>query len=159
MCIRLLPWLTMSILTLALMTPSHAANEPSGIEQIYSQCHTTSAGSQFRYHRCLVGEYELLIKKSDLQTDKLLGLVGAYRPFGRMRIIQWSNAILKSQSRWLKLIVWDCEWPGHLSLELKGAAAAMTECRIDRAMKRVQLLDKRIQAINTVVANEKKKEK
>ena len=127
--------------------------------QVIARCAQSSGDNRFAHHRCLLKEYERLQKKTDILTDQLLGKVGGHRSFGRLKIIQWSNAITKSQSRWQKLVPWDCEWEGHVLPTAKGAAVAIDRCGIIRAAKRVQLLEKRLEALNIAITNDKGKEK
>ena len=70
----------------------------------------------------------------------LLSRIGEHHSFGRLRIMQWSNSVIKSQTNWKKFIIWDCEWGGHLKEKNIGAAAAMTECRIHQAAIRIDEL-------------------
>ena len=144
---------------LAALTPSYAANNIISPEQMIAQCEQKSGENRFHLHRCLLQQYEVLQKKTDILTDKLLGMVGAHRSLGRMKIIQWSNAISKSQSRWQKLIPWDCEWESHILPSAKGGSVAIDRCGIKRAARRVQLLEKRVKTLNTVLISKNQKDK
>ncbi len=137
-------------------TAAQPAEDP---QALIRQCEQKNGDNRFALHRCLLGEYERLQKKTDRLTDQLLSLVGGQRSFGRLKIIQWSNAITKSQSRWQKLVPWDCEWEGHILPSAKGAAIAMDRCGIERAARRVQLLEKRVEAFHNAVKTDSQKEK
>ena len=115
--------------------------------QLIAACEQKTGENRFHLHRCLLQEFETLQKKTDMLTDRLLGMVGAHRSFGRLKIIQWSNAITKSQSRWQKMVPWDCEWEGHILPSPKGASVAIDRCGIKRAAKRVQLLETRVKTL------------
>lgn len=122
-----------------------AVAEPVSAEaaRLIGSCREKAAGQMFHYHRCLIEEYERIEGVTDKLTDRLLGIIGGNRELGRLRIIQWSNAITQSQSQWKKYIIWDCEWGGHLEQGKPGAAAVMTECRIERALERQRELEAR----------------
>ena len=127
--------------------PSHALVS----KQLIRACEEKSGENRFQLHRCLLQEFETLQKKTDRLTDRLLGMVGGHRSFGRLKIIQWSNAITKSQSRWQKMIPWDCEWEGHILPSPKGASVAIDRCGIERAAKRVQRLETRVKTLAAVL--------
>ena len=121
-------------------------------------CSLKSARHRYKYQICLRKEYVQLDKQTQKLTDKMLGVVGRHRAFGRRKIIGLSNAILKSQSRWKKFIVWDCEWPGHLYGNKPIAASSMTECRIKRAFIRRRSLDLDLKILNTLIEQKSKKD-
>ena len=153
-----------SLSIFVVLSASSVSAAPSGehvekARQVITQCTKSSGDNRFAHHRCLLQEYERLQKRTDRLTDKLLGIVGAQRAYGRLKIIQWSNAITKSQSRWQKLVPWNCEWEGHILPSAKGAAVAIDRCGVLMAAKRVQLLEKRLEALNIAIANDKGKEK
>ena len=152
--------LTFCFVSPASSTPIPAtAKQNLNASQLITQCEQKSGDNRFELHHCLLGEFERLQKITDRLTDDLLGMVGKHRSFGRLKIIQWSNAITKSQSRWQKLVPWDCEWEGHILPTAKGAAVAIDRCGVKRAARRVQFLEKRVKAFNIAIQNDKKKEK
>ncbi len=114
---------------------------------LIAACENRTGSDRFKLHRCLLAEYERLQRRSDKLTDKILGMVGKHRAFGRLKIIQWSNAISKSQSRWQKYVPWDCEWEGHILSSPKQASVAIDRCGIERAAARVELLQKRLKTL------------
>ena len=128
-------------------------------KQLIAQCEQKQGADRFKLHLCLLHEFERLEKRTDQLTDQLLGKVGAHRSLGRLKIIQWSNAITKSQLRWQALVPWDCEWQGHILPSLKGAAVAIDRCGIERAAKRVILLEKRMQTLNSLFKKDRGKDK
>ena len=121
-------------------------------------CSLKSAKHRYKYQICLRKEYVRLDEQTQKLTDKMLGVVGRHRAFGRRKIIRLSNAILKSQSHWKKFIVWDCEWPGHLHGSKPIAASSMTECRIRRAFIRRRSLDLNLKILNTLIEQKSKKD-
>jgi len=139
-------------------SPSIAKKQP-GADQIIRQCEQVNGQNRFKLHHCLLAQFERLQKTTDQLTDRLLSLVGGHRIFGPLRIIQWSNAITKSQSRWQSLVPWDCEWEGHILASIKGAAVAIDRCGIRRAAKRVMLLEKRVQTLNTILDRDQQQDK
>ena len=128
---------------LFLMHPviSASGKEVKSSEQMVARCEQKNAGNRVRLHLCLLSEFERQQKMADRLTDRLLGMVGRQHSLGRLKIIQWSNAITKSQSRWQKFIPWDCEWEGHVLPTAKGAAIAIDRCGIKRASNRVKHLE------------------
>lgn len=136
-----------------------AKDHLAAAEQKIAACEQKSGDNRFALHHCLLDEYERLQKRTDQLTDKMLGTVGAHHKFGRLKIIQWSNAITKSQSRWQKFLPWDCEWEGHILPTAKGAAVAIDRCGIKRAAKRVQLLEKRLEALTIAIENDNRRGK
>jgi hypothetical protein len=149
------------LLSLLSLLPPTAAGEaradaarpaaPQGPEIIISSCRRKTPGDRLRIHRCLLGEYERLEKEVDRLNDRLLGLIGSHRSFGRLKIIQWSNAVAKSHYYWQKLTPWDCEWEGHALPSSKGAAVAMDICGVKRAAARIRLLQARIDAVKKII--------
>ncbi len=133
--------------------------EQLSTDQRVARCEKSAGENRIRLHICLLGVYERLQKRTDFLTDKLLGMVGSHHSYGRLKIIQFSNAITKSQSRWQSLVPWDCEWEAHILPSSRGAAVAIDRCGIKRAARRVKLLEKRVEALNFAIENDKKKEK
>ncbi len=148
----------LSCLVTILSTPAMAKKQPDA-DQLIRQCEQATGKNRFKLHHCLLAEFERLQKTTDQLTDRLLSLVGGHRSFGRLKIIQWSNAITKSQSRWQKLVPWDCEWEGHILTSNKGAAVAIDRCGVKRAAKRVMLLEKRLQTLNTILDKDQQQDK
>ncbi len=146
------------LVAIGAFAPSTMAKSLPDAGQIISQCEQANGQNRFKLHHCLLAEFERLEKRTDQLTDRLLSLVGGHRPFGRLKIIQWSNAITKSQSRWQKMVPWDCEWEGHILASNKGAAVAIDRCGIKRAAKRVMLLEKRLQTLNTILHKEQQQQ-
>ena len=126
--------------------------------RLIAACEQKNGKDPYRLHVCLLAQFNRLQKRTDALTDELLSKVGRHRAFGRLKIIQWSNAITKSQSRWQKLVPWDCEWEGHILPDLKGAATAIDRCGIRRAAKRVRLLEKRIQTLDNILRKDQPEE-
>ena len=155
---RFLTALPLLAFSLLFATTTPAFTQQLDASQLIAECKAAAGERVFKYQRCLIGEYERLEKQTRQLTDKLLGMVGGHRAFGRLKILQWSNAISKSQSRWHKFIVWDCEWGGHARLNKKGAAAAMTKCRIERTAKRVKHLENRVRALDNLIKNANQKD-
>jgi uncharacterized protein YecT (DUF1311 family) len=154
-----IPVLVAIAVLFSISAPLVAAENTPDAEQLIAQCEQKIGKNRFHLHRCLLSEYEQLVKETDHLTDKLLGLVGAHRSFGRMKIIQWSSAITKSQSRWQKLVPHDCEWEGHILANAKGAAVAIDRCGIKRAAQRVKFLKKRVKDLVKVVNTAKEERK
>ena len=123
----------------------------SDADHLIAACEQKAGLDNYRLHICLLGAFNRLEKRTDQLTDRLLNKVGSHHALGRLKIIQWSNAITKSQSRWQKLVPWDCEWEGHILPDLKGAAVAIDRCGIQRAAKRVRLLEKRLQSLDNIL--------
>lgn len=145
--------LALLLTALALPLPAHAGEPPQDAAASLEACHAQAGGQVGLYHRCLIEEYQRLAGLADELSDKLLDAVGGHRPFGRLRIIQWSNAVQQSQSEWRKFVEWDCEWGGHMALGKPGAAAAMTECRIERAHQRRRQLAGRLAEVEALIAS------
>lgn len=149
----------LALLLASLAVPRRAAaadDVPTNAAESLAACHAQAGGQLGLYHRCLIEEYDRVSGLTDALTDKLLDTIGGHRPFGRLRIIQWSSAVQQSQSAWRKFVEWDCEWGGHMALGTPGAAAAMTECRIDRAFQRRQQLTERFEAVTALIASAQK---
>ena len=140
---------------------AHAKELPplASAEQMISECEQKSGENRFHLHRCLLQKYEILQKRTDYLTDKLLGIVGENRSLGRWKIIRWSSAISKSHSLWQKLVPQDCEWEAHILPSLKGGSVAIDRCGIKRTAERVQLLENRVKTLDTILKDNKQKEK
>ena len=148
-------------LVLSLIPSVHAdENLPATIAaQRIAQCEQQSGENRFHLHRCLLREYEILQKRTDILVDKLLGMVGGNKSFGRYKKIRWSEAIAKSHSLWQKLVPKDCEWEAHILPSLKGASIAIDRCGIKQAAKRVQHLEKRVKTLDNILIDEKNRDK
>ena len=146
-------------LVVLLTAPLRAKNSPSDLvaHQMIVQCEQKSGENRFHLHRCLLQQYEILQKRTDILVDKLLGKVGGHKGFSRYKKIRWSEAIAKSHSLWQKLVPKDCEWEAHIMPSLKGASIAIDRCGIKRAAARVQLLEKRVKTLDNVLINDKHK--
>ncbi|MCP4936754.1 MAG: hypothetical protein GY927_21760 [bacterium] len=152
-------FLLLAPLVVLLATPIHAANSPPDLvaRQVIAQCKQNSGENRFHLHRCLLQQYEILLKRADILVDKLLGMVGGHKSYSRYKKIRWSESIAKSHSLWQKLIPKDCEWEAHILPSLKGASTAIDRCGIKRAAARVQLLEKRVKTLDNVLINDKYK--
>ncbi len=148
-------------LVIMIAGPLHAADSQANLVsgQMIAQCEQKSGDNRFHLHRCLLQQYEILQKQTDILVDKLLGMVGAHKPYGRYKKIRWSEAIAKSHSLWQKLVPKDCEWEAHILPSLKGASIAIDRCGIKRAARRVQLLEKRVKTLDNILIREKHRDK
>ncbi len=151
----LLPFVIMVV------TPVRAADGQANLVagQMVAQCEQKSGENRFHLHRCLLQQYEILQKRTDILVDKLLGMVGGHKNYSRYKKIRWSEAIAKSHSLWQKLVPKDCEWEAHIMPSLKGASIAIDRCGIKRAAARVQLLEKRVKTLDNILINDKHRNK
>ena len=153
---------SMLVVITTIFTTNALAADPvphMSAEQMIAQCEQKSGENRFHLHRCLLQQYEVLQKKADILIDKLLGMVGGHKPFGRYKKIRWSEAIAKGHSLWQKLLPKDCEWEAHILPSLKGASVAIDRCGIIRTLERIQILEKRVKTLNTVLINQKHTDK
>ncbi len=137
--------------------PLHAADSRSDLiaRQLITQCEQKTGDNRFQLHRCLLQQYENLQKQTDKLVDKLLGMVGGHKAYGRYKIIRWSEAIARGHSLWQKLVPKDCEWEAHILPSLKDASTAIDRCGIERAAARVQLLEKRVKTLDNILIRDK----
>ena len=152
----------LSMLITALFATNVVAGDSAprlSAEQMIAQCEQKSGVNRFHLHRCLLQQYEALQKQTDILVDKLLGMVGGHKPFSRYKKIRWSSAIAKSHSLWQKLVPKDCEWEAHILPTLKDAAVAIDHCGIKRTAARLQILEKRVKTLNSVLINQKHRDK
>ncbi len=154
-------FLLLAPLVVLLAAPLRAANNPPDLvaQKMVAQCEQKSGENRFHLHRCLLQQYEILQKRTDILVDKLLGMVGGHKNYSRYKKIRWSEAIAKSHSLWQKLVPKDCEWEAHILPSLKGASVAIDRCGIKRAAARVQLLEKRVKTLDNILINDKHRDK
>ena len=146
--------LIMMILSIVTTIPANARPDsnasPASPDEIIAACEQKHGEDRIRIHHCLLDSFNQLEKEVEQLNDKLLGLIGSHRAFGRLKIIQWSNAVAKSHYYWQKMLPWDCEWEGHVLPTSRGAAVAIDRCGIREAAERVKLMKKRISEVERI---------
>jgi uncharacterized protein YecT (DUF1311 family) len=155
---RFIAGLTLLAYCLFAHSPLFARETTPEAQKLVADCKTQSADSVLIYERCLQSEYKKLEKQTERLTDKLDGLVGGHKSFGRWKIRDWSSAIKKSQTHWVIFSGRDCEWEGYATPEKKKISSAITECRIEQALKRIKFLENRVKELNSLIQSTNRKE-